>query len=116
MLNIKLPNPREVQQEQQQQVAGDMMNPVDIQKNDDGSVDINFDPGAVNPGDDKGHFDKERMMPSLMDEAAYEAVQKEKFDANQPMFAGGGLTRTVAPDSGPMSRGLSYLYNRARRK
>ena len=64
----------------------------------------------------KGHFDKERMMPSLMDEAAYEAVQKEKFDANQPMFAGGGLTRTVAPDSGPMSRGLSYLYNRARRK
>ena len=63
----------------------------------------------------KGHFDKERMMPSLMDEAAYEAVQKEKFDANQPMFAGGGLTRTVAPDSGPMS-GLPSLYNRARRK
>ena len=33
--------------------------------------------------------------------------------------AGGGLanlTRTVAPDSGPVSRGLSYLYNRARRK
>ena len=26
------------------------------------------------------------------------------------------LTRTVAPDSGPVSRGLSYLYNRARRK
>ncbi len=37
----------------------------------------------------------------------------------QERFAGGGianLTRTVAPDSGPMSRGLSYLYNRARRK
>ena len=45
--NIKLPNPKEVQQEQQQQVAGDMMNPVDIQKNEDGSVDINFDPNAV---------------------------------------------------------------------
>ena len=54
--DIKLPNPKEVQQEQQQQVAGDMMNPVDIQKNEDGSVDINFDPGAVNPGDDQGHF------------------------------------------------------------
>ena len=54
--NIKLPNPREVQQEQQQQVAGDMMNPVDIQKNEDGSVDINFDPNAVNPGDTKDHF------------------------------------------------------------
>ena len=36
--DIKLPNPKEVQQEQQQQVAGDMMNPVDIQKNEDGSV------------------------------------------------------------------------------
>ena len=34
-------------------------------------------------------------------------------------MAGGGLanlTRTVAPDSGPMSRGLSYLYNRVKRK
>ena len=31
-------------------------------------------------------------------------------------LAGGGLTRTVAPDSGPVSRGLSYLYNRVRRK
>ena len=54
--DIKLPNPKEVQQEQQQQVAGDMMNPVDIQKNEDGSVDINFDPNAVNPGDTKEHF------------------------------------------------------------
>jgi hypothetical protein len=34
-------------------------------------------------------------------------------------FAGGGLanlTRTVAPDSGPMSRGLSYLYNRVKKQ
>jgi len=33
--------------------------------------------------------------------------------------AGGGLanlTRTVAPDSGPMSQGLSYLYNRVRKQ
>ena len=29
------------------------------------------------------------------------------------LFKKGG---TVAPDSGPVSRGLSYLYNRARRK
>ncbi len=26
------------------------------------------------------------------------------------------LTRTVAPDSGPMSRGLSYLYNRVKKQ
>ena len=53
---IKLPNPKEVQAEQQQQSAQQSLEPVDIQKNEDGSVDINFDPGAVNPGDDQGHF------------------------------------------------------------
>ncbi len=53
---IKLPSPKEVQVEQQQQTAQQALEPVDIQKNEDGSVDINFDPGAVNPGDDRGHF------------------------------------------------------------
>ena len=53
---IKLPSPKEVEIEQQQQTAQQMTEPVDIQKNEDGSVDINFDPNAVNPGDDKGHF------------------------------------------------------------
>ena len=53
----------------------------------------------------KGHFDKERMMPSLMDRTAYEGAQREQFDKDHPMFATGGLanlTTTVAPDSGPM--------------
>jgi len=61
----------------------------------------------------RGAFDKERMMPSLMDKEAYEGAQQEQFDKDQPMFAGGGLanlTRTVAPDSGPMSQGLRSLY------
>ena len=34
-------------------------------------------------------------------------------------FARGGLanlTRPVAPDSGPMSQGLSYLYNRVKKQ
>jgi len=53
---IKLPSPKEVQIEQQQQSAQQALEPVDIQKNEDGSVDINFDPNAVNPGDDRGHF------------------------------------------------------------
>jgi hypothetical protein len=53
---IKLPSPKEVEIEQQKQVGQQMTEPVDIQKNEDGSVDINFDPNAVNPGDDKGHF------------------------------------------------------------
>ena len=53
---IKLPSPKEVQVEQQQQIAQQMTEPVDIQKNEDGSVDVNFDPNAINPGDDRGHF------------------------------------------------------------
>ena len=53
---IKLPSPKDVQIEQQQQTAQQMTEPVDIQKNEDGSVDINFDPNAVNPGDSKEHF------------------------------------------------------------
>ena len=72
--NIKLPNPQEVQQEQQQQVAGDMMKPVDIQNNEDGSVDINFDPNAVNPGDTKDHFSNlaELLPDSVLDPLAHE--------------------------------------------
>ena len=72
--NIKLPNPKEVQQEQQQQVAGDMMNPVDIQKNEDGSVDINFDPNAVNPGDTKDHFSNlaELLPDNVLDPLGHE--------------------------------------------
>ena len=73
--NIKLPNPKEVQQEQQQQVAGDMMQPpVDIQNNEDGSVDINFDPSKVNPGDDRGHFSNlaELLPDNVLDPLAHE--------------------------------------------
>ena len=46
-------------------------------------------------------------------------ILAEKDWMKKYSYAGGGLanlTRTVAPDSGPMSQGLSYLYNRARRK
>jgi hypothetical protein len=49
------------------------------------------------------------------DEARLERA--DKFDYLQ--LAGGGLanlTRTVAPDSGPMSQGLSYLYNRVKKQ
>jgi len=53
---IKLPNPKEVEIQQQQQTAEQMTQPVDIQKNDDGSADITFDPSTVNPGQTQEHF------------------------------------------------------------
>ena len=48
---LNIPNPEEVAVEEQQ----DTENPVDVQQNEDGSVDINFDPMAMNPGQDEGH-------------------------------------------------------------
>ena len=53
---INLPNPKEVQLKQQQQTADQMLQPVDIQRNDDGSADITFDPSTANPGQGAGHF------------------------------------------------------------
>ncbi len=42
---VKLPSSKDVEM-QQQQVAQKALEPVDIQRNEDGSVDINFDPRA----------------------------------------------------------------------
>ena len=55
---VNIPGPQEVEAAEQeavvkQQEAGQ---PVEMQENEDGSVDVNFDPNAVNPGQDEGHF------------------------------------------------------------
>jgi len=52
---LNIPNPEEVAIEEQQ-AQQDVENPVDVQQNEDGSVDINFDPMAMNPGQDQGHY------------------------------------------------------------
>ena len=52
---VKLPSPKDVEI-QQQQVAQKALEPVDIQRNEDGSADITFDPRTMNPGEDRGHF------------------------------------------------------------
>ncbi len=52
---LNIPNPEEVAVEEQQ-AQQDVENPVDVQQNEDGSVDINFDPMAMNPGQDMGHY------------------------------------------------------------
>ena len=55
---VNVPSPEDVEvaeQEElaQQQEAGE---PVEKVENEDGSVDVNFDPAAVNPGEYEGHF------------------------------------------------------------
>ena len=55
---LTIPGPEEVQEEQQQtlQEQVEAGKPIDVQENEDGSVDVNFDPKFVNPGQDPGHF------------------------------------------------------------
>ncbi len=55
---VHVPGPEEIEIAEQeklveQQEAGE---PVETTENEDGSVDVNFDPSAVNPGQDEGHF------------------------------------------------------------
>ncbi len=52
---LNIPNPQDVAVAEQE-VQQDVENPVDVQQNEDGSVDINFDPMVMNPGQDQGHY------------------------------------------------------------
>jgi hypothetical protein len=52
---INIPNPEDINIELEEQQK-DPQAPVDVQPNEDGSVDVNFDPSQVNPGEDQGHF------------------------------------------------------------
>ncbi len=68
---VNIPGPEEVEAAEQealvkQQEAGE---PIEQVQNEDGSVDINFDPAAVNPGQDEGHFDNlaELLPDSVLD-------------------------------------------------
>ena len=53
---IKFPNEKALQAEQQQQTLDAMKEPANILENPDGSVDINFDPNAVEPIQGGDHF------------------------------------------------------------
>ena len=48
--------------------------------------------------------------PSYIREAKQRKQAKEDYYKEGEHYADGGLTRTVAPDSGPMSQGLRSLY------
>ena len=68
---VNIPGPEEVEAAEQevlieQQEAGE---PIEQVQNEDGSVDINFDPAAVNPGQGEGHFDNlaELLPDSVLD-------------------------------------------------
>ena len=53
---INVPNPQDVEIAEQEKLAEQGKPPVDVQQNEDGSADITFDPRAMSPGGDQGHF------------------------------------------------------------
>jgi len=53
---IEIPSPDEIDVAIEEDNATQEDGSPELQENEDGSVDINFEPGAVNPGEDEGHF------------------------------------------------------------
>ena len=51
---LNIPNPEEVAVAEQK-VQQNVENPMDVQQNEEGSVDINFETMAMNPGHEQGH-------------------------------------------------------------
>ena len=51
---VNIPSEEDIQVELEQQP--EQKGPVEVQENEDGSVDVDFDPKAGSPGEDEGHF------------------------------------------------------------
>ena len=75
---IKIPSPEDIEVElAEDQVDKQPGDPVDVQENDDGSVDVNFQPGLVNPGEDEGHF---ANLADLLDDSILAPLGHELYD------------------------------------
>ena len=67
---INIPSEEELQVDFEQETGPqDTKGPVDVQKNEDGSVDINFDPSKVNLEGGQNHFSNiaEYLPDSVLD-------------------------------------------------
>ena len=53
---VNIPSPDDIEVAEQEDLESQGDGSPDVQENEDGSVDINFEPGSVNPGQDEGHF------------------------------------------------------------
>ena len=53
---VNIPSPDDIEVAEQEEESTQEDGSPDVQENEDGSVDINFEPGSVNPGQDEGHF------------------------------------------------------------
>ena len=62
----------------------------------------------------KGMMKESDRMSTLEGDEQEQAIEDYAAKAYRG-YASGGLTRTVAPDSGPMSQGLRSLYNNVKK-
>ena len=53
---VNIPSQEEIQVEIEKELSQETKGPVEVQENEDGSVDIDFDPSAVNIEGTQGHF------------------------------------------------------------
>ena len=53
---VNIPSQEEIQVEIEKELSQETKGPVEVQENEDGSVDIDFDPRIGSPGEDEGHF------------------------------------------------------------
>jgi len=75
---IKVPSPEEVEVDiAEEQTEKQPVDPVNVQENPDGSVDVNFQPGLVNPGEDESHF---ANLADLLDDSILGPLGHELFD------------------------------------
>jgi hypothetical protein len=75
---IKVPSPEEVEVEiAEEQEKKQPVDPVNVQENEDGSVDVNFQPGLVNPGEDESHF---ANLADLLDDSILSPLGHELSD------------------------------------
>ena len=76
---VNIPSPEDIEIAEQekiseQQEAGE---PIEQIENEDGSVDVNFDPAAVNPGQDEGHF---ANLAELLPDDVLDPIGNELFN------------------------------------
>ncbi len=74
---INVPNPQDVEIAEQEKLAEQGKPPVDVQQNEDGSADITFDPRAMSPGQDQGHF---ANLAELLPDSVLDPLGSKLYD------------------------------------
>ena len=76
---VNIPSPEDIEIAEQEKISEQQEAgaPVEQIENEDGSVDVNFDPAAVNPGQDEGHF---ANLAELLPDDVLDPIGHELFN------------------------------------